>query len=148
VLSYTTTNQVGVSKEYRTITIVGDTEEAVNGVREAVKVAVEKARKENVFVQESIPQFVGKGGVNKTALSANHGAEIQRLTKGPSNLKITGEALKVEATRMAIDEWLSRKTISKDLPFVLAEKGEFVRSMQQKCKRRIHRKFARRLWRC
>jgi polyribonucleotide nucleotidyltransferase len=143
--------KIDVSKEYRTITLVGDTEEAVNGVREAVNLAVEKARNENVFVripEEYIPQFVGKGGVNVKALSANHGAEIQRLTKGPSNFKITGEALKVEATKMAIDEWLSRKTEAnavlsfhvekpKDLPFILGEKGEFVRSMQEKFKCRI-----------
>jgi hypothetical protein len=40
-------------KEYRTRTIVGDTEEAVNGVREALKLAAGKARKENVFIHIS-----------------------------------------------------------------------------------------------
>jgi GTPase Era involved in 16S rRNA processing len=93
------------------------------------------------------------------ALSVNHGAEIQRHTKGPSNFKITGEALIVEATKVAIDEWLSRKTEAnavhsfhvkkpKDLTFIFGEKGEFVRSMQEKFKRRIHRIFARRLRGC
>jgi hypothetical protein len=46
-----------------TITIVGETEESGNGIREAVKLAVEKARNENLFVhilEEYIPQFVGK----------------------------------------------------------------------------------------
>jgi hypothetical protein len=78
--------KIDVSKEYRTIAMVGDTEEAVNGVREAVKLAAEKARNENVFVHISevyIPQFVGKGGVKLKALSANHGAELQNLRKVP-----------------------------------------------------------------
>jgi hypothetical protein len=48
----------------------------------------------------------------------------------------------VEATKIAIDKWLSRKTVAnavhsfhvkkpKDLPFILGEKGEFVRSKEE-----------------
>jgi hypothetical protein len=120
--SCTTTNHVDVLIEYRTI-------KSSCGKGQKAKRLCPHLRR--VF----IPQFVGKDGVNVKALSVNHGAEIQRHTKGPSNFKITGDALIVEAIKVAIDEWLSRKTESNavhsfhvkkpnDLAFNFGEKGE------------------------
>lgn len=143
--------KIDVSKEARTVTVAGDTEEALKNGREAVESIVEKARQENAFVcipEAHVPQFVGKGGANVKALSTKHGTDIQRFKNGQFNFKIAGEPAKVDATKVAIDNWLSQKEEAnavlsfhlqkdKEIAFVLGEKGEFVRSVQEEFKCRV-----------
>lgn len=148
--------KIDVSKEARTVTVVGDTEEAVHAVRDAVESLVEKTRNENTFVhvpEAYVSQFVGKGGSNVKALSASHGAEIHRIKKGHYNFKIMGEESKVQATKVAIDDWLSQKEEAnavlsfhlekvKEIQYIIGEKGEFIRSVQEefKCKVDVDKK--------
>ncbi|KAL3921110.1 MAG: hypothetical protein SGILL_002920 [Bacillariaceae sp.] len=142
--------KIDVSKEARTVTVLADSEGSVLRAKEAVRAAVERAQQENVFVfipETLVPQFVGKGGANVKQLSAKHGAEIQRIKKNQFNFKITGEASQVEATKIAIDQWLIQKEKAgevlifklekdKDIAAVLGEKGATIRSVQEeyKCK--------------
>ncbi|KAG7355708.1 KH domain containing protein [Nitzschia inconspicua] len=150
------TCKIDVSKEARTVTVVGDTEETVANVKAAIEEVVKKARQETTFVkipEDYVPQFVGKGGANVKALSAKHGADIQRIKNGEFNFRISGDALKVEATKVAVEEWLSQKEEAnsvltfhlekgKDAAFIIGEKGAFVRSVEEefKCKVDIDRK--------
>lgn len=98
--------KIDVSKESRTVTIVGESEDIVKEVREAVLAAIETARSENAFVfipNQYIPQFVGKGGSHVKELSTKYDVEIQRVKKGQSNFKIGGDASKVKTAKDAID---------------------------------------------
>jgi polyribonucleotide nucleotidyltransferase len=135
---------IDVSKESRTVTVTGDSEEDVIKVREALTALVEKARRENVFVsipENAIPSFVGKGGKNIKEFSAEHGVELQRMRKGPYQLKIIGDEAKAEAAQRAIEEWVAKWEqangslqipLEKQLiPAVVGRKGETARSIQQ-----------------
>jgi len=142
--------KIDVSKDTRTITVVGDSEDAVQKVREAILEAVEKARSENAFVmvpESSVPQFVGKGGAHVKEMSASLGVDIQRVRKGQYNFKISGEASKVLAAKKAVDDWLVKREKAmevltlklereKDIAVILGEKGTVARSLQEdyKCK--------------
>ncbi|KAL3924527.1 MAG: hypothetical protein SGILL_000991 [Bacillariaceae sp.] len=137
--------KIDVSKEARTVTVVADSEEAVARGKEAIRDAMERAKKENIFVlipEAYVPRFVGKGGANVKAMSTTHGTEIQRIKRNAFNFRVTGEASKVEATKAAIDKWLvqredAEKVLSfklereADMSAAIGEKGFTVRSVQQ-----------------
>lgn len=137
--------KVDVSKETRTISITGDSEDTVQSVREAILAAVEKARAENVFIvvpESYVPAFVGRGGVHVKELSAKHGVEIQRIQKGQFNFKLIGEAAKVETAKNDIDEWLINKEAANacstftleresDVSVILGQKGVVARSISE-----------------
>ncbi len=150
--------KIEISKESRTITIVGESDETVNAVREAVVAAIEKARSENIFVtiqNTDIPSFLGKGGSHVKELSAKHGVTIQSVKKGndAGTYKIGGEASKVKAAKEAIDAWLDTRekasatlemTLDReqDIPAILGQKGAIARSIEQdyKCRFDIDKK--------
>lgn len=143
--------KIDISKESRTISIVGDSEQIVQDAREAVIIAIEKARSENVFISipnTYIPSFLGKGGSNVKEISATHGVVIQSIKKGQNNFKISGETLKINSAKEAIDEWLdmrekanvtSQMTLKRqqDIVAILGQKGAVVRSIEDEFKCRI-----------
>jgi rRNA processing protein Krr1/Pno1 len=143
--------RIDVSKESRTITIVGESEAIVLEVREAVLAAIETARSENAFVfipNTYVPQFVGKGGSHVKELSAKYEVEIQRVKKGLHNFNIGGEASKVKTAKEAIDTWLVTQekanatlTLSlekeRDAAVVIGQKGVVARSIEEDYKCRI-----------
>ena len=148
--------KIDVSKESRTISIVGDSEEVVQKAREALILDVEKARAENSFIMipdTLISKFVGKNGAHVKEMSSSMGVEIQRVKRGQSNFKIVGEAFNVEAAKKAVDEWIAKREEAdavlsyklekeKDVSVILGEKGGTARTIQDeyKCKIDIDRK--------
>jgi rRNA processing protein Krr1/Pno1 len=148
--------KIDVSKESRTITVVGESEEAVQNARDSLLVDVEKARAENAFIlipDTLISKFVGAGGRHVKEMSSTLEVEIQRVKGGQSNFKISGDAARVEAAKKAVDEWIAKREEAdevlsyklekeKDVPVVLGEKGGTARAIQDehKCKIDIDRK--------
>jgi len=143
--------KIDISKESRTITVVGESEDIVKEVRGAVLAAIETARSENVFIfipDSCIPQFVGKGGSHVKELSAKYDVEIQRLKKGEFNFKIVGDASKVKTAKEATDLWLATHekanaslTLSlekeRDVAVIIGLKGAVARSIEVDFKCRI-----------
>jgi rRNA processing protein Krr1/Pno1 len=134
---------IDVSRESRTVTVIGDSEESVKKAREKLDAFVEKGRRGNVFMsipEKAIAAFVGKGGNHVKELSIDYGVDIQRVRKGPQQLKITGDGDKVEAAKNAIEEWLAgwdqshaslEIPLEKQLiPIIIGHKGETARLMQ------------------
>lgn len=118
-----------ISKETRTITVTGDSEEAVQSAKEVVLAAVEKVKAENVFVcipEKYVSYFVGKGGAHVKEVSAKYGTELQRIEKGEFNFKISGDAANVAATKKYIDDWLDAKEkAAVPLTFKLDQDSDF-----------------------
>jgi rRNA processing protein Krr1/Pno1 len=148
--------KIEVSRETRTITVVGDSEETVQAVKEAVLAAVEKAMAENVvfFIPEGyVSSFVGRGGSHVKELSAKHGVDIQRIQREHFNFKVCGEVAKVAAAKKDIDDWLVKKEKSStpltftldrdsDVAVILGSKGAVARSIQEEhsCRVDVDRK--------
>ena len=145
--------KIDISKESRTISIVGESEEIVQEVREAFVAAIEKVRSENVFVtiqQSDIRSFLGKGGCHVKELSAKHGVVIQTVKKGndTDTFRISGEMLQVKTVKEAIDTWLDMRgkanatlemTLERDRDIVaiIGQKGAIARSIEEEYKCRI-----------
>jgi len=143
--------KIDISKESRTITIVGESEDIVQKVREAINAAIEKARSENVFVsipKTHIPSFLGKGGSHVKELSVKYGVVIQSVKKGHNNYKISGEMLEVKTAKEAIDTWLDIReranatlemTLEReqDIAAIIGLKGIIARSIEDDYKCRI-----------
>jgi polyribonucleotide nucleotidyltransferase len=136
--------EVDVSKESRTVTIRGETEDKVAELRELLARVIEKARRENSFFsvpEAAIAAFIGKGASNVKELSTEYGVDIQRLRKGKDQFKISGDEQKIENVKGAIGDWLSKWeesraniqiSVEKQLiAAVLGTKGETARSIEQ-----------------
>lgn len=148
--------KIDISKEFRTITVIGETEEIVQEVREAVLTAIETARSENMFVlipNTYVSPFLGRAGSHVKELTAKYEVEIQRVKKGEFNFKISGEVSKVKAAKEAIDTWLvmrensnARLTFSlereQDIAAIIGQKGIVARSIEEdfKCKIDVDKK--------
>jgi rRNA processing protein Krr1/Pno1 len=148
--------KIDFSKEARTITVTGDSEDTVQNAREAILAAVEKVKAENVFVcipEKYVSYFVGKGGFHVKELSAKYGVEIQRIQKGDFNFKLSGDAVKVAALKKYIDDWLDQKEKSKialtftlerdsDVGIIIRQKGLVANSIQEEynCKVDVDKK--------
>ena len=101
---------VDISKESRTITITGDSQDKVAKVREGLEALVEQARKENVFLtipEKAIPAFVGHGGKRIKDWSTEFGVEIQRIKKS-AQFKIIGDGDKATAAKSALTLWVEQ----------------------------------------
>jgi polyribonucleotide nucleotidyltransferase len=133
-----------VSKESRTVTIRGETEDKVVELRESLARVIEKARRESSFFsvpEPAIAAFIGKGASNIKELSTEYGVDIQRLRKGKDQFKISGDEQKIENVKGAIGDWLSnweesraniQISVEKQLiAAVLGTKGETARSIEQ-----------------
>lgn len=143
--------KIDISKESRTITIVGESDELVQDIREAVLAAIEKARQENVFVtiqNSDIPSFLGKGGSHVKELSAKYGVVIQSMKRRQNNFKINGEMSKVNGAKEAIDKWIEMRekanaalemTLEReqDIAAIIGQKGTVARSIEEEYKCRI-----------
>lgn len=143
-LQQTSGSQMDVSKESRTVTVTGDSEEKVETAREALSALVDKARRENAFIEipeKSVAAFVGKGGSKIKEFSLQHEVDVQRMRKGPAQLKISGDENKVEAAKKAIEEWCQNWGESHTnvvipleksfIPVILGPKGETARLIQE-----------------
>ena len=101
--------RIDVSKQELMITVTGEDEGSVTKAREALIAAVDKARRECVFVQlprDSVSAFVGKAGAHIQQFAAEHGVEVERVRKEESKLKITGQENSVSAAKAAVLEWI------------------------------------------
>ena len=135
--------QIDVSKEARTVTIIGESEADVAQVKESLFKIVDKARKECIFLslpEDAMPSFVGKGGNHIKQFATEHKVEMQRQKKGPYQFKVTGEEEAVAAAKKAVDDWVSKWeeangstsfTIEKQHVVVLiGNKGETAKKVQ------------------
>jgi predicted PilT family ATPase len=141
-----------VSKESRTVTVTGRSEEAVATAKESLISLVEKARKENLcmpLTEEAIPSFVGKGGAHIREISKKHGVDIQLMRKGHTGtqLKITGNESSVTSAKKEIDEWIAARDDANgsitilanrhQLQAVIGNKGETALSLRDEFSCRI-----------
>ena len=101
---------IEINKESRTVVIAGTTEESVALAKTTIQDSVDKAKKENIWVEvpeAAIPRFVGKGGAHIAGLREKYGVEIETMRKG-SMVKITGEDdSKVAEAKEAIEAWVA-----------------------------------------
>jgi len=148
--------KIDISKESRTITIVGESEDIVKEVREAVLAAIETAHSENIFISipdSYMPQFIGRGGTHVKQLSAKYDVEIQKMKRGQFNFKISGDALKVKTAKEATNLWLvtqerANATITlslekeRDVAVIIGSKGAVARSIEAdyKCSINVDKK--------
>jgi polyribonucleotide nucleotidyltransferase len=101
--------QIDVSKETRTITITGTSENDVASVREKLTAIADKGRRENVFIripEKAIPAFVGRASQHLQDWSKKYGVDIQRV-RGSTQFKVVGEATKNESFKAFAEEWLA-----------------------------------------
>jgi rRNA processing protein Krr1/Pno1 len=144
---------IDVSKESRTITITGDSEEKVDKVRQSLEALVEQARRENVFLtipEKAIPAFVGHGGKRIKDWSTEFGVEIQRVRKS-TQFKIIGEGDKATSAKAALAQWVEQwqeanasheMTVEKQyISAILGLKGSTAQAIQEEfdCKIDIDR---------
>eukprot|EP00980_Cylindrotheca_fusiformis_P002553 scaffold603_cov118-Cylindrotheca_fusiformis.AAC.5 len=102
--------KLDISKEARTVTIQGETEDKVTELREKITKIIEKARRENYFFSvpdAAIAAFMGKGASHIKKFSTEYGVDIQRLRKGKEQFKISGDEGKIESVKGAIGDWIS-----------------------------------------
>lgn len=140
--------KIDVSKETRTITIYGDTEEHAKEAKVAIEEQIEKSRRETAFFtipEKHLPRFVGKGGVHVKEFAIEKCVEIQRLRDGPHNFKISGDEDKVSAAVKAVEDWLTKadnshedstlkiflSKIDDDIGAVIGKKGAVARSIEE-----------------
>jgi polyribonucleotide nucleotidyltransferase len=102
--------QIDVSKETRTITITGTSEDDVVAVRGKLEALVDKGRHENIFMkipEKAIPAFAGRGNQNLKDWSQEYGVDIQRV-RGSTQFKIVGDESKNASFRKYADDWLTK----------------------------------------
>jgi len=148
--------KIDISKESRTITIVGESEDIVKEVREAVLAAIETAHSENIFISipdSYLPQFIGRGGTHVKQLSAKYDVEIQKTKRGQFNFKIGGDASKVKTAKEATNLWLVTQERAnattalslekeRDVAVIIGSKGAVARSIEAdyKCSINVDKK--------
>jgi len=121
------TCKIDISKESRTITVVGESQDIVQEVRMDVNAAIETARKENIFVfipKTCIQHFIGQARSHVKELTAKYGANIQRVKKNHYNFKISGEESEVKNTKEAIDAWLRLREKANSVPTLILEREQ------------------------
>jgi len=143
-MSKETTCRIDVSKQELTVTISGEDEDSVAKAKMALAAAMDKARRECVFVQlpsNAIPAFIGKAGSHIKQFAEEHGVEVERVRKDPSKLRISGQEGSVSAAKAAVVEWIkvweennAEVSISVEksmIPAVLGKDGSVVNAIQK-----------------
>ena len=133
-----------VSKQELTVTITGEDEESVTKAKAVLAAAMDKARRECVFVQlpsNSISAFIGKSGSHIKQLAEEHSVEVERVRKEQSKIRITGNETSVSAAKAAILEWIrvwqeNNAEVSIPLeksmiPAVLGKDGSVINALQK-----------------
>ncbi|CAJ1899848.1 unnamed protein product [Cylindrotheca closterium] len=141
---------IDVSREKRTLTGRGESEEKISALRASLSEIVDKAKRENaliVFPEAAIGAFMGKGAKNLKEFSKTHEVELLRLQKGKYQFRMNGEEDKVAAAQKAIADWLvdwedNRATIQisiedQIIPAVLGPKGATLKSIESEFECRI-----------
>ena len=108
-MSKETGSRIDVLKQELTITITGEDEETVAKAKTALFAAVDKARRECVFIQlpsNAIPAFIGKSGAHIRQFADEHGVEVERVRKDPSKIRIGGQEDSVSAAKAALLDWI------------------------------------------
>lgn len=101
--------RIDVSKQELTITITGTDEESVTKAKAALFAAIDKARRECVFIRlpsNAVPAFIGKSGAHIRQFADEHGVEVERVRKDPSMVRIGGQEDSVSAAKAALLEWI------------------------------------------
>jgi len=140
--------KIEVSKEVRTITILGDIEENLLEARTAIEDAVDKTRRETALLtipEKHLPRFVGKGGAHVKEFASEHDVDLTRLRHGLYNYKISGDEENVSAAVKAVQDWLVKANndhpdasvkifLSRDdddIGSVIGKKGAIVKSIEE-----------------
>lgn len=142
--------RIDVSKQELTVTVTGENEESVAKAKTALAAAMDKARRECVFVQlpsNAVSAFVGKGGAHIRQFAEDHGVEVERVRKEPSKVRISGQEDSVSAAKTALLEWIhvweennAEVSISVEksmIPAVLGKDGSVVNAIQKESGCRI-----------
>jgi polyribonucleotide nucleotidyltransferase len=143
-LSTATNCRIDVSRQELSITITGEDEESVVNAKKIIDAAIDKAKRECVFVQlpvNAIPAFIGKSGANIQQFAKVHSVEAERLRKEPSKVKITGQEDSVTAAKEALLGWIgvweennAEASIPVDkamIPVVLGKDGSVINALQK-----------------
>jgi polyribonucleotide nucleotidyltransferase len=146
---------IDVSKEERTVAIIGEDKEKVAAARAVLEALVDKARRECAFIdipEQAMPYFVGKSGSHINELRKAHGVDIQSIgRKDSTKLKIVGNETGVQAAKAAVEEWVAQwekaqsgKTLpfeKRHVPVIIGKNGETVRSIEKEfaCKMDVDR---------
>lgn len=133
-----------VSKQELTVTITGEDEDSVTKAKAMIAAAMDKARRECVFVQlpsNSISAFIGKSGAHIKQFAEEHSVEVERVRKEQSKIRITGNETAVSAANAAILEWIrvwqennAEVSIPFDksmIPAVLGKDGSVINALQK-----------------
>lgn len=111
-----------VSTELCSVTVTGDSEESVEKAKDSLLAIIEKARRENVFMvipENAMALFVGREGSRIKKFAIEHEVNIQQR-KYSNKIKITGQEIKIEAAKRAVEEWIEnwRQThVYVEMPF-------------------------------
>ena len=139
--------QVEISKEQRSITVNGDSEEIVAKAKKGLDAIIDAARRECAFVQipaDAVASFMGRAGANIQVFAREHGVEIERLKKESTMFKISGAEGNVQAGKAAIASfvagWEERSagtTIEVDknaIPAIIGKGGQNISFIQNEYK--------------
>lgn len=155
VMSKETGCRIDVDKQAMTATVSGENEESVAKAKAAVIAAIDKARRENVFIQlppNSVASFVGKSGAHIRQFAEEHNVEVERVRKDPTKVRISGPEDSVAAANAALLEWIraweeanaevSLALEKSMIPVVLGKDGSVINEIQKEsgCRIDIERK--------
>lgn len=142
---------IDINKEERTVVVSGTDEGAVAKTKADIHNLVEKAKKENAFVDvpdQAISRFVGKAGSRIIEFSQKYGVEVQSLRRGPPKIKIQGDEAKVQVAKAAVLEWLTEweKTAEPErisiarhqIAPIMGAKGSNIQAMEEEYGCKIH----------
>lgn len=136
--------RIDVSRQELSITVTGEDEESVAKARKVLDAAIDRAKRECVFVQlpsNAVPAFIGKAGANVQQFAKDHKVAAERVRKEPSKIKITGQEDSVWSAKEALLEWIrvweennAEASIPVDktmIPVVLGKDGSVINALQK-----------------
>jgi polyribonucleotide nucleotidyltransferase len=149
-LSTETNCRINVSRQELSITITGEDEESVANAKRIIDAAIDKAKRECVFVQlpsNAAPAFIGKAGAKIQQFSKDHNVQAECLRNEPSKVMIKGKEDSVAAAKEALLEWIcvwegnnAEASLPVDkamIPFVVGKDGSVINALQKDSSCRI-----------
>jgi len=138
--------RIDVDSKTGCISLIGETEEAVQCGKVAIEDLLEQARKECAYVkipESDMAAFVGRSGSHVSEFTKTHGVDIQ--TQRPSMVRISGKEDAVSAAKAALNEWVAARKLRKDeeiasdtltvrknqIPKIIGPKGSTIREIQK-----------------
>ena len=136
--------RIDVSRQELSITVTGEDEESVAKARKVLDAAIEKAKRECVFVQlpsDAVPAFIGKAGANIQQFAKDYKVGVELDRKEQSKIKITGQEDSVLSAKKAVLEWIrvweennAEASIPVDMtmiPIILGKDGSVINALQK-----------------